>query len=337
MRKTIERQSGQLERIINELLDVSRVARGELNIERNRLNLSETIQHAVEASRPIIELREHRLHVSIPDEPVFIAGDQMRLSQAVVNLLNNAAKYTPARGEIWLEVSAEDDRAIIKVRDTGVGIRPEMQYRIFDLFAQDRETLSLANGGLGVGLALVRRVVEMHGGRVDVESKGRDQGSEFVIRLPLQMTGVNESAAAAETDSSLESSLPRRKILIADDNVDAAWALDALLQAMGQETYVVHDGLAALEAAQQSHFDLVLLDIGMPKLNGYEVATRLRESEEGKKLLLVAVTGWGLDADKRRAREVGFDLHFVKPASVVALKRLILNPNRPASPAAIKA
>lgn len=336
MRKTIERQSIQLERIINELLDVSRVARGELHIERKRVNLSETIQHAVEASRPIIELREHQLHVSLPAEPVFLSGDQMRLSQAVLNLLTNAAKYTPARGEIWLELSTEEDRAIIKVRDTGVGIRPEMQYRIFDLFAQDRETLSLANGGLGVGLALVRRVVEMHGGHVDVESEGRGRGSEFIIRLPLQRHD-EESPAASNAEESLESSLPRRKILIADDNVDAAWALDALLQAMGQETYVVHDGLAALEAAQQNHFDLVLLDIGMPKLNGYEVATRLRASDQGRELVLVAVTGWGLDADKRRAREVGFDFHFVKPASVVGLKRLILHLGRPASSRGIKA
>jgi len=156
MRKTIDRQSAQLERLINELLDVSRVARGELNIERKPINLSETLQHAVEASRPTIELREHRLHVSLPREPVMASGDQMRLSQAILNLLNNAAKYTPARGEIWLELTTRDGSAVITVRDTGVGIRPEMQYRIFDLFAQDRETLTLANGGLGVGLALVR-------------------------------------------------------------------------------------------------------------------------------------------------------------------------------------
>jgi len=330
MRRTIDRQSAQLERLINELLDVSRVARGELNIERQAINVSETIQHAVEASRPIIELREHQLHVSLPRGPVLASGDQMRLSQAILNLLNNAAKYTPARGEIWLELTTHEGRAIIKVRDTGVGIRPEMQHRIFDLFAQDRETLSLANGGLGVGLALVRRVIDMHGGRVDVQSEGRDHGSEFVIQLPLQAAVAEEPSAAANGDKSIESSLPRRKILIADDNVDAAWALDALLQAMGQDTHVVHDGLAALEAARQNRPDLVLLDIGMPKLNGYEVATRLRASEEGKDLVLVAVTGWGLDADKRRAHEVGFDFHFVKPASVLALKRLILNPVRPA-------
>jgi CheY-like chemotaxis protein len=306
------------------------VARGELNIERKPINLLETIQHAVEASRPNIELREHLLHVSLPKGPVLASGDQMRLSQAILNLLNNAAKYTPARGEIWLELTALDGRAVIKVRDTGVGIRPEMQYRIFDLFAQDRETLPLANGGLGVGLALVRRVIDMHGGRVDVQSEGRDHGSEFVIQLPLQTAGAEDPCAAAKADNLLESALPRRKILIADDNIDAAWALDALLQAMGQETYVVHDGFAALEAARQNRPDLVLLDIGMPKLNGYEVATRLRASPEGQELVLVAVTGWGLEADKRRAHEVGFDFHFVKPASVLALKRLILNPVRPA-------
>jgi PAS domain S-box-containing protein len=331
MRKTIERQSAQLERLINELLDVSRVARGELNIERKPINLSEVIQHAVEASRPIIELRGHRLHVSVSAEPLLVSGDQMRLSQAVLNLLNNAAKYTPGSGEIWLELGAENGLAMIKVRDTGVGIRPEMQYRIFDLFAQDKETLSLANGGLGVGLALVRRVVDMHGGRVEVRSEGRDRGSEFTIQLPLQAAGAQEAPAASNAEKSAEAPLPRRKILIADDNIDAAWALDALLQAMGQETYVVHDGLAALEAARQNQPDLVLLDIGMPKLNGYEVATRLRASDEGRKLVLVAVTGWGLDADKLRAREVGFDYHFVKPASVVALRRLILNPVGPAS------
>lgn len=331
MRKMIERQSVHLERIINELLDVSRVARGELRIERKPVNLSETIQHAVEASRPNVDLREHQLHVSVPSAPVLVCGDQMRLHQAILNLLNNAAKYTPARGEIWLELTAKHDHAMIKVRDTGVGIRPEMQYRVFELFAQDRETLSLANGGLGVGLALVRRVVEMHGGRVDVESEGRGRGSEFIVRLPLEVKATQEPPAAPDDDRLSESSLPRRKILIADDNVDAAWALDSLLQAMGQETYVVHDGLAALEAAQQGGFDLVLLDIGMPKLNGYEVATRLRDGERGKDLVLVAVTGWGLDADKRRAHEVGFDFHFVKPASIAGLKRLILSPQRAGS------
>lgn len=330
MRKTIERQSAQLERIINELLDVSRVARGELRIERRMIDLSETIQHAIEASRPGIEAREHRLHVAFPDGPVHASGDQVRLCQVVVNLLNNAAKYTPASGEIWLQLTTDEKNAILRVRDTGVGIRPEMQYRIFDLFAQDKDTLSLANGGLGVGLALVRRVVEMHGGRVDMHSEGRNRGTEFVVRLPLYAKEQEHSPTPTAADSSLEVPLPRRKILVADDNVDAAWALDALLQAMGQETYVVHDGLTAFEAIQQNQFDLALLDIGMPRLNGYELATRLRATPQGKSLLLVAVSGWGLEADKRRAREVGFDHHFVKPASIAGLRRLIIDPTRPA-------
>jgi PAS domain S-box-containing protein len=328
MRRMIERQSAQLEQIINELLDVSRVARGELSIEHESVNLSDVVQHAVEATRPAVDLREHRLYLSLPEQPVFVTGDQVRLSQCVVNLLSNAAKYTPERGEIRVDLAIDDTRVILTVKDSGIGIRPEMQHRIFDLFAQDKETVSLANGGLGVGLALVRRVVEMHGGRIDAHSEGRGRGSEFAIYLPRHLQETTPPAVSTEGDEVLESPLPRRKILIADDNLDAATALDALLQIMGQETHVVHDGLAAFQAAQQDTPDLVLLDIGMPKLNGYEVATRLRATPQGNSLVLVAITGWGLEADKQRAGEVGFDYHIVKPANVAALRGLILNPTR---------
>lgn len=328
MRKMIERQSAQLERIINELLDVTRVARGELSIEHKSVDLSEVIQHSIEATRPAIEARAQELHVDLPEQPVYVTGDQVRLSQCVVNLLSNAAKYTPELGEILVKLATEDTHAVLTVKDTGIGIRPEMQHRIFDLFAQDKETLPFANGGLGVGLALVRRVVEMHGGRIEAHSEGRGRGSEFVIRLPKEALEGAPRQIPAESDRMAESPLPRRRILVADDNVDAAWALDALLQSMGQETYIVHDGLAALEAAQQHKPDLVLLDIGMPKLNGYEVATRLRASAQGHDLVLVAVTGWGLDADKRRARDVGFDYHLIKPANMANLRPLILNPIR---------
>jgi PAS domain S-box-containing protein len=345
MRQTIDRQSRSLERIVGDLLDASRVARGELVLERRPLDLADVIERAIESSRPAIDREGHQLHVSVPEGGIPVKGDALRLGQVIVNLLNNAAKYMTARGDIWLTVREKGSEIELRVRDAGVGIRPEMLSRIFDLFTQDHDTLDRAGGGLGVGLALVRRIVELHGGRVEARSEGRGRGSEFIVYLPALRPPVARAAGNATSSASnpatassatggevaspatsvpiAEAALPRRRIVVADDNVDAAQTLEVLLTAMGQETTVAHDGLRAIEAVERFRPDIVLLDIGMPKLDGYAVAERLRAMPGGSRLVLAAITGWGQESDRRRAREVGFDFHFAKPVSEAALRRII--------------
>src|SRR6185437_5295842 len=247
--------------------------------------------------------------------------------------LNNASKYMGPHGDIWLTVARRQNEIEISVRDAGLGIRPEMLSRVFELFVQDRDTLERSSGGLGVGLALVRRVVELHGGRVEARSAGRGHGSEFLVHLPRPpQPAAGEAAAAVEPGKSAAAAtpceavareLPRRRILVVDDNADAAQALDRLLAEMGQETVVVYDGFAAVEAAESFHPDLVLLDIGMPKLDGYEVARRLRALPDGEHFTLAAVTGWGQETDRRRSLEAGFDRHCAKPVSEASLRELI--------------
>ncbi|MGB6450360.1 MAG: PAS domain S-box protein [Steroidobacteraceae bacterium] len=319
MRQAIDRQSRHLERIVGELLDVSRIARGELVLDRRPIDLSEVVSRAVEVCRPAIEQREHELHVSLPSGPLPVLGDLLRLTQVLVNLLNNAAKYMRPGGHISLGIVRKNGETEIRVRDAGVGIRPEMLTRVFELFVQDRDTLDQANGGLGVGLALVRRVVEMHDGHVEAHSAGRDLGSEFVVYLPTLLAPTPEPRPEEE-----EAPPPRRwRVVIADDNVDAAQTLEVLLRSMDQETRVAYDGFAAVEAVEQFHPDIVMLDIVMPGLDGYEAARRIRALPGGSGRVLVAITGWGQEADKQRAREAGFDHHFVKPVSEAALKKLL--------------
>ncbi|HEY2591449.1 MAG TPA: PAS domain S-box protein [Steroidobacteraceae bacterium] len=332
MRQTIDRQSRNLERIVSELLDVSRVTRGQLLLDERPLDLADLLERAIEASRPAIDGGEHELNVSLGERPIPIVGDSLRLGQVFVNLLNNAAKYMAPHGCIWLTVARRQKEVEISVRDAGIGIRPEMLSRVFDLFVQDRDTLERSSGGLGVGLALVRRVVELHGGRVEARSAGRGHGSEFLVHLSMPQPAAGETAVPVEPGISIAGAmpceavvreLPRRRVLVVDDNTDAAQTLDSLLAAMGQETAVVYDGFAALEAVENFHPDLVLLDIGMPKLDGYEVARRLRALPGGKHLTLAAVTGWGQEADRRRALDAGFDRHCSKPVSEAALRELI--------------
>ncbi len=324
MREVIDRQSRHLERIVGELLDVSRVARGQLSLEKRPLDLAEVVTRAIEVSRPTIEQREHELHVSVPDEPFPVLGDVMRLTQVLVNLLNNAAKYMRPRGHIWLTVVRQSGQIELRVRDAGLGIRAEMLSRVFELFVQDRDTLDQANGGLGVGLALVRRVVEMHGGHVEAQSEGRNRGSEFIVYLPMLQTAPKVEPNDAPVEPAVP--LPRRRVVIADDNVDAAHTLEMLLRSMGQETCVAYDGVGALEAIEAFRPDIAMLDIGMPRLDGYEVARRIRSSPSASALTLVAITGWGQESDRSRAREAGFDHHFVKPVSELALRKLLAAP-----------
>lgn len=328
MRQTIDRQSRHLERIVDDLLDVDRIARGRLKLESEPVDLARLVEGALKASRPLIERRQQQLQVSIPERAVPLDGDALRLTQVVVNLLNNAAKYTPVGGRIWVTLTSKAEATELRIRDSGIGIRPEMIGRIFDLFVQDEEAQRFSDRGLGVGLALVRRVVELHGGRVEAHSDGRDRGSEFVVLLPPASAAAAQSAAQApqsarNTPAGVANTLTRRRIVIADDNVDAAVSLELLLRSFGQDTRIAYDGITAIDAVAQFRPQLVILDLGMPLLDGYEVARRLRALPNGAALTLIAVTGWGQSTDRQRALQAGFDHHLVKPVSEMVLRELL--------------
>jgi len=321
MRQTIDRQSLNLTRVVDELLDVNRVARGHLAIERQPIDLRDVLARAVETSRPLIDARSHRLHLAVADQPIECYGDPMRLGQVIVNILNNAAKYTADGGDIWLSAECVDSRAEIRVRDNGRGIERGAIDRVFDLFMQVDPAAGSALGGLGVGLALVRRIVELHGGSVHAQSDGRDKGSEFIVRLPLQSIEPRPGFEVGAGEVARE--FVSLRILAVDDNVDAADSLSTLLSAMGHETRVAYDGPSGIAVAQAFAPEVAMLDIGMPSMNGYDVARALRSMLPG--LVIVAVTGWGHDAAKRQAREAGFDHHLVKPLQESTLIELLSN------------
>jgi CheY-like chemotaxis protein/two-component sensor histidine kinase len=320
MRQTIERQSSQLARIIDELLDVNRVARGQFTIEKETLDLREILHRAIETSRPLIEARQHKLDVDIAGVPIPVHADPLRMQQVVVNLLNNAAKYTPSQGTITLDASAVDGHAEIRVRDTGKGIPRDALDRVFDLFIQLEPNSGSALGGLGVGLALVRRIVELHGGRVQARSEGVGRGAEFNVRLPLSQSAITSRIADDALDPKFSAAV---RVLVVDDNVDAADSLTMMLQAAGQEARAVYDGATALRLFETFRPHLILLDIGMPQMNGYDVARALRSAPAGHDPVIAAVSGWGQEADKARASAAGFDRHFTKPISESALRTLV--------------
>jgi CheY-like chemotaxis protein len=319
MRQTIDRQSLNLTRVVDELLDVNRVARGHLAIERQPIDLRDVLARAVETSRPLIDARSHRLHMAVADKPIECYGDPMRLGQVIVNILNNAAKYTPDGGDIWLSAERIDSRVEVRVRDSGRGIERDAIDRVFDLFMQIDPVSGSALGGLGVGLALVRRIVELHGGSVQAQSEGRGKGSEFIVRLPVQ-THAEQPAAESRASQPVQEFVALR-ILTVDDNVDAADSLASLLKAHGHETRVAYDGPSGIAVAQEFMPEVVMLDIGMPSMNGYEVARALRNMSPG--LVIIAITGWGHEAAKRQAREAGFDHHLVKPVGESTLEDLL--------------
>jgi CheY-like chemotaxis protein len=298
---------------------VSRIARGHIELRRERADLAVPIQAALEAARPMLHSAGHRLTVVLPPETVLLDADVTRLTQVVLNLLNNAAKYTPAGGRVWLtaEQTAVDE-VCISVRDTGVGIAPEDLPRLFQMFSQVEPALERSQGGLGIGLALVRGLVELHGGRVEARSDGRGRGSEFRVRLPA-VAGLRPTPAMDEEDA-LQT--PRR-VLVADDNRDAAESLADLLRLMGHEVHTAHDGAEAVQLASSVRPDAVLLDIGMPKMNGYEAARCIRREPWAAGTCLVAITGWGQDEDRRKALDAGFDQHLTKPVEPAVLKRVL--------------
>jgi CheY-like chemotaxis protein/nitrogen-specific signal transduction histidine kinase len=318
MRQTIERQSGQLVRIIDELLDVNRVARGQFSVEKSNIDLRDVIHRAIETSRPLIDSRQQRLTLKLPEHPVCVEADAMRMTQVVVNLLNNAAKYTPAGGDIDLQARVVGEYAEIHVRDNGKGIERAALDRIFDLFIQLEPNAGGALGGLGVGLALVRRIVELHGGRVQAKSEGPGKGSEFIVRIPMSRAPVTP-----ETPREKPEVLQPLRILVVDDNVDAADSLALLLQQSGHDVRTVYDGPAALREVQATNPHLVLLDIGMPHMSGYDVARAITAMNLPAPPMVVAVSGWGQPADKERAREAGFDRHFSKPVGDEHIQELL--------------
>jgi PAS domain S-box-containing protein len=320
MRQTIDRQSMLLTRLLDELLDVNRIARGQFAIEHEPLDLRDVLARAIETSRPLIDSRRHSFEVSVPDQPTRVLGDALRLTQTFVNLLNNAAKYTPEGGSIRLSASVRGAEVEVRVVDNGAGIERDMLEKVFDLFVQADPGFHNALGGLGVGLALVRRVVELHGGNVQARSEGRTYGAEFIVRLPLSIEQIQ--AVSTQTRPAPDS-IRTLRVLIVDDNRDAADSLNLLLASMGQNVYVAYDGQSAVSVARTFKPDVALLDIGMPQMSGYEVARALRADAPAEELALVAVTGWGQEADRERAKEAGFTYHFVKPISEEAL-RLIL-------------
>jgi CheY-like chemotaxis protein len=329
-REMIDRQVQQMTRLIDDLLDTSRIRSGKIELQRERVELAEIVQGAVEASRPLIDLSDHTLAVELPPVPVPLYGDLVRLSQVFCNLLNNAARYTPRGGHIRLRAVPRDGVVEVTVGDDGIGIPPEMLPRVFDMFTQVDRSLERTRGGLGLGLTLVKQLVELHGGEVEARSAGPGRGSEFIVRLPLAVSTAKPSGRELETSSKpLPGGGPPARVLVVDDNEDAASSLATLLRVVGHEVWTAHDGLEGLRMAREHCPDVVLLDLGMPRLNGFEVATAIRREPWGRDVLLVALTGWGQPQDRERSRAAGFDEHFVKPVELENLLQRVQARARP--------
>lgn len=307
----IERQLAQLTHLVDDLMEVSRITTGRVQLRLDRVIVSGIVERAVETARPLIDQRRHELTVSLPPQPIWLNADASRLEQVVVNLLTNAAKYTDEGGQIWLTVQEDGTDCVVSVRDTGVGIAPELLPRVFDLFTQAERSLDRSQGGLGIGLALVKRLAELHGGKVAVAS-AVGQGSEFVVRLPMMLTAEPHSPSSPTEKT--KPTGPSLRVLVVDDNVDSADSVAMLLEESGHEVRMAHDGPTALEAALEYRPNVVLLDLGLPGLNGFEVAKRLRQKPGFQNVVLVAMTGYGQEADRERSFDAGFNHHLVKPA-----------------------
>jgi signal transduction histidine kinase len=322
-REVIGRQLAHLTRLVDDLLDVSRITRGKIALTRQPLEVRSLVAQAVEAVQPLLQQRDHTFTTDIPERALWVDGDSLRLTQALSNVLGNAVKYTDRGGHIELAVRGAGAEVEIRVRDNGIGIPAERLPLIFDLFTQLDRNSDHPQSGLGIGLALVRRLLEMHGGSVEARSDGAGQGSEFIIRLPQYSGELNTPGAERREAVARSGQVPGHRILIADDNLDALESLEEVLKLQGHEVFSAANGSLALEAAERCLPDVALLDIGMPLLDGYEVARRIRSQDWGRQVTLLAVTGWGQDADRRRSREAGFDMHLVKPLDVDKLAELL--------------
>ena len=322
----LDRQVGHMVRLVDDLLEISRITHGQIELQKERLALADVVRNAVEISTPLLEAGHHRFDITLPDEPIFIEADAVRITQVFANLINNAAKYTPEEGQISLIAEREDGYAAIKVRDNGIGIPADMLPRIFDLFIQVDQRENRFPGGLGIGLTLVERLVQLHDGNISASSSGSGCGSEFAVRLPLALEKT--SHAKPKMLVNREGNVVTRRVLIVDDNRDAAQSLAMLLKTLGSEVTVMHDGQSALRALEEQRPAVMLLDIGMPEMDGYEVARRVRRSSAGQGVMLIALTGWGQDDDRRRSKEAGFDHHLVKPVELHDLKAILNAPAR---------
>jgi signal transduction histidine kinase/ActR/RegA family two-component response regulator len=323
-RDVIDRQVTQMTRLIDDLMDVARITRGTFELRTSHVALDEVIRVAIETSRPVIDASRHELTVRLPTEPVYLDADVIRLAQVFSNLLNNAAKYTPSGGRITVTAERDTDSVTVAVEDSGMGIPPPMLMQVFEPFTQLDRSLTRSQGGLGIGLALARRLVEMHGGTVQAHSEGPGKGSRFVVQLPVSMhQGIRQPATAEGRGPAPARGLQR--VLVADDNSDSATSLSMLLNDAGYDTRTASDGVQALQTAADFRPDIALLDIGMPKLNGYELARRIRDQAWGRDVLLIAVTGWGGADHRQQTTDAGFDHHLTKPVDPAALTRLLVS------------
>ena len=325
-RTVIERQVTHLTRLVDDLLDVSRIARGKVELKEEIVEIAEIVAKAIEIASPLLEQRTHTLDVHVQRTGLTVKGDSTRLSQVISNLLTNAAKYTAPGGHITIRTEGDDGEVVVRVRDTGMGITPEVLPRVFDLFVQERQAIDRSQGGLGLGLTIVRNLVERHGGTVSASSEGPGKGSEFVVRLPRASAGsVLEDAPANSAFS--ESVVPRQgnspRVLVVDDSVDGAEMLAAALSAKGYDTRVAHDAPVALRIAADFRPDVAFLDIGLPVMDGYELAARLRELPDLNGMKLIALTGYGQESDRQKSREAGFDHHLVKPVDLLILESVL--------------
>jgi two-component system CheB/CheR fusion protein len=325
--QVVKRQASAMKTLLDDLLDVSRLKLGRLELHRERVMLSDVVQAALESTRSLMEAARHDFKVELPAYGVELDADPLRLGQVLSNLLTNSIKYTPAGGTISLQARMDDKQVVITVSDNGVGMEPAQIERMFDMFTQAQPAANHSHGGLGIGLALVRSIVELHGGRVGASSAGAGQGSEFRVFLPATRTaaqpaGADQAPSAASPPARAE---PARHglILIADDNVDAGWGFARLLEIAGFATLVVNAGKEALIQARREKPDVGIIDIGMPDINGHEVARQIRRTEWGKQMVLIAVTGWGQESDEREALEAGFDAHMTKPVDLRKLRATV--------------
>jgi signal transduction histidine kinase/CheY-like chemotaxis protein len=319
---TMDRQVQQMTRLINDLMDVARITRGRIPLQRERVAVETLVSEAVEAIKPLVESRGHELIVKLPQQPAMVDGDAARLTQALGNILHNAVKYTDPNSKIWVEVEHETDKAVIRVRDNGPGIPPHMLSEIFEMFRQVDQTLDRSHGGLGIGLTLVKKMIEVHGGSIEARSEGLGKGSEFIVSLPL----LPPLPERVESESELfadASSMPRHRILVVDDFQESAQTLAAMLRSIGQEVLLAHDGTTAFNLAMANKPSIAFLDIAMPGMDGYELARQLRSEPELRGIWLAALTGYGQDEDRVRAYKAGFNHHITKPAKLEALKELL--------------
>lgn len=320
----MDRQLAHMVRLVDDLLDVSRITRGKLHLRRQRVPLASVVEAAVEAARPQIDRFGHTLDMDSTAGREAVDGDPVRLAQVVTNLLTNAAKYTEPGGRVTLTAGREGAEAVVRVRDTGIGIPAEHLGSVFEMFSQVDRSLEKSTGGLGIGLSLVRGLVELHGGTVTAHSGGPGMGSEFVVRLPL----LPDEAPAEEPPAPNTSTAARRRVLVVDDNADAAESLATLLGVLGHDARTAPDGEEGVRAAGDYRPEVVLLDLGMPRLNGYDACRRIRGEAWGRGVTLVALTGWGDEDARRRSREAGFDAHLTKPVDPAALRALLADPPR---------